>query len=172
MTALGIILQSHGQALEESGESISMGNYLTVVPASPLAKPYLVCFSKMSTCVWDSEAAVLTQTWRWPALWSMLTDKDPQLCLSPTSSCLDCSCQTLFPSEVHGCVSNAFGDVGLTRKQAELRVVIKLSSEEVIGYWWTLLACLLFLRGFLFCFGTAYISWDMAHFPAFVSFLR
>lgn len=171
--ALGIILQSHGQALEESGGSISMGNYLTVVPASPLAKPYLVCFSKMSMCVCETlEAAVLTQTWCWPALWSVLTGKDPQLWLSPTISCLDCSCQTLFRSEVHSCVSNAFGDIGLAKKQAELRVFIKLSSEEVIGYWWTLLACLLFLRGFLFCFGTVYISWDMAHFPAFVSFLR
>lgn len=96
MTALGIILQSRGQALEESGGSISMGNYLTVVPASPLAKPYLVCFSGMSTCVRDSGGG-RAYTDVTLASFVVIAYRHGYVFLSPTISYLDCSCQTLFP---------------------------------------------------------------------------
>ena len=54
MTAVGIILQSLGRVLMEPGKSISMGNYLTVVWASLLVRPSLVCLSKRNIIPFDA----------------------------------------------------------------------------------------------------------------------
>lgn len=127
MTALGIILQSHGQALEESGRSISMGNYLTVVPASPLAKPYLVCFSVRDSGGGRAYTDVTL------ASFVVIAYRHGYVFLSPTISYLDCSCQTLFPGwSTWLCKQCLWGSWLDQEAILELRVFIKLSSEEAI----------------------------------------
>lgn len=110
-----------------------MGNYLTVVPASPLAKPYLVCFSEMSTRVRDSGGGRAYTDGTLASFVVIAYRHGVRHDVSHQPSAIQTVAVRPFSlGEVHGYVSNAFGDLDLTKKQAELRVFIKLSSEEAI----------------------------------------
>lgn len=82
MTAIGITLQSLGQVLMELGKSISMGNYLTVVWASPLVRPSLVCLSKRNIISFNTRGGGALINIKCAGFVSLVSDKGQQLSLS------------------------------------------------------------------------------------------